>query len=106
MEEQNGILANHVDTMKTAVARLEEETSLQQERNGALHKHLDGLKKMVVSGFQGYDKQQQLSMDNVDDFVKKLKSMLANPNENPAMLAKARDIVAKMDYKQLMADDS
>ena len=39
-EEQNAILQKHVENMKSAISKLEQETGQQQENNGALEKHL------------------------------------------------------------------
>ena len=39
-EEQNAILQKHVENMKSAISKLEQETDQQQENNGALEKHL------------------------------------------------------------------
>ena len=33
---QNGILAKHVDTMRTAIAKLETETAVQAENNASM----------------------------------------------------------------------
>ena len=39
-EEQNAILQKHVENMKSAIAKLEQETGQQQDNNSALEKHL------------------------------------------------------------------
>lgn len=50
-ESQNAVLQRHVDSLHTAVNRLETETNYQQTANEALQRHLDMLRSQLASCF-------------------------------------------------------
>ena len=64
-EEQNAILQKHVENMRSAIGKLEQETTQQQENNIALTKHLDAMRRLVVQHFKK-NSQQALILNNVD----------------------------------------
>lgn len=50
-EQQNAILQKHIENMKTAIEKLENETLQQRNNNVALQKHLDHLRTTLTNGF-------------------------------------------------------
>ena len=106
--------------MRSAIGKLEQETTQQQENNAALAKHLDGMRRLVVTHFQGVnlphcDESQnpintttnskeefKLTMENVDDFMAKLRTIVyEKSNENEQLLVKVRAIANELDYSHL-----
>merc|ERR1719154_116510 len=52
-EEQNAVLGKHIDSMKSAISKLEVETVQQRQSNAGLQQQLDLLRQMVVASFRG-----------------------------------------------------
>ncbi len=97
LEETNAILAKHVDTMRTAIGKLEAETAQQTDQNASMQRHIDALRKMVVAAFRGAQGiDQAVTVDNVDAFMKRVQGMLAS-GENAPMLNKVREVVVRME---------
>ena len=123
-EEQNAILQKHVENMRSAIGKLEQETTQQQENNIALTKHLDSMRRLVVQHFQGVSlpltddseisnkssngstkEDSKLTMENVDDFMTRLKTFVYDKSkENDPLLLKLRDIANKLDYSHLSSE--
>merc|ERR1719323_2371529 len=104
MEEQNGILAKHVDTMRTAIAKLETETAVQAENNASMQRHVDALRTSVVNALGGASlpgSEAAPTMDNVDAFMRRIQGLLARGEGNSPLVVKVREVVAKMDFTAL-----
>ena len=116
-EEQNAILQKHVENMRSAIGKLEQETTQQQENNAALAKHLDAMRRLVVTHFQGVSLPQpeepqqpiktttgnkedfKLTMENVDEFMARLRTVVyEKSSENEQLLVKVREIANELDY--------
>merc|ERR1712126_599583 len=52
-EEQNAVLGKHIESMKSAITKLEVETVQQRQNNAALQHQLDQLRQLVVANFKG-----------------------------------------------------
>lgn len=52
-EEQNAVLGKHIESMKSAITKLEVETVQQRQNNAGLQHQLDQLRQMVVTQFRG-----------------------------------------------------
>ena len=108
--------------MRSAIGKLEQETTQQQENNGALTKHLDSMRRLVVSHFQGIvlpsseeseprilkstnstpKEDGKLTMENVDDFMARLRTLVYEKSkENEPLLAKVQEIANELDYSNL-----
>ena len=114
--------------MRSAIGKLEQETTQQQENNNDLKNHLDTMRRLVVNHFQGITlpkssgdttitsssasavgaatstppDDSKLTMDTVDDFIARLRTLFYEKSEeNEPLLAKARDIAKEIDYSQL-----
>ena len=51
-EEQNAVLGKHIESMKSAITKLEVETVQQRQSNAALQHQLDQLRQLVVTHFK------------------------------------------------------
>merc|ERR1712098_166388 len=51
-EEQNAVLGKHIESMKSAITKLEVDTVQQRQNNAALQHQLDQLRQLVVSQFK------------------------------------------------------
>merc|ERR1712061_664145 len=70
-EEQNAVLGKHIDSMKSAISKLEVETVQQRQNNAALQHQLDQLRQMVVTHFKGLQipgLEEPVSLQTADQF--------------------------------------
>lgn len=113
-EEQNAVLQKHVENLRTAIVRLEQEVSQCRQDNSSLSDRLDRVRRSAMSGFSGVAIPSQaaspsyrsgkLSLDNIDDYVAELNSIISNSREEDrAFISKVRAIAAKMDLTDLLA---
>lgn len=52
-EQQNAILQKHIESMKAAIEKLENEIMQQKKSNSSLQQHLDHLRTTLTKGFSG-----------------------------------------------------
>jgi len=101
-DEQNAVLSKHIDSMKTAISKLEMETLQQRQNNASQNQHLESIRFLVLQAFKGVQVPgftDGLSTRNVDEMVTKLLSIVTdNPTQHPALIQAARDVVARIDY--------
>ena len=108
--------------MRSAIGKLEQETTQQQENNASLTKHLDAMRRLVVTHFQGVQlptdgtaelsttntstkEAFKLTMENVDEFMLRLKTIVNDkPKENEQLLTKVRKIANEVDYSNLLLE--
>ena len=108
--------------MRSAIGKLEQETTQQQENNVSLTKHLDVMRRLVVTNFQGVklptddttelsttnsnsNEEFKLTMENVDEFTSRLRTIVnEKPKENEQLLTKVRKIANEVDYSNLMLE--
>merc|ERR1719260_60926 len=77
-EEQNAVLGKHIDSMKSAISKLEVESVQQRQSNAAFQQQLDMLRQMVLSAFRGVQlpgNMEAVTPATVDQFVAKLHSL-------------------------------
>merc|ERR1712098_855730 len=106
-EEQNAVLGKHIDSMKSAISKLEVDTVQQRQNNAALQHQLDQLRQLVVSQFKNLQIpgfQDQLNLVSADQFVSTLHSLLEQPGHAQTPLANSvRDIISSLDFSQIVA---
>merc|ERR1712227_928090 len=74
-EEQNAVLGKHIDSMKSAISKLEVETVQQRQSNAALQQQLDMLRQMILTAFRGVTlpgNMEPITPGTVDQFVARL----------------------------------
>lgn len=52
-EQQNSILQKHIESMKNAIEKLENEIMQQKRNNSSLQRHLNHLRTTLTNGFSG-----------------------------------------------------
>ncbi|RWS23037.1 high mobility group protein 20A-like isoform X2 [Leptotrombidium deliense] len=104
-EEQNAILSKHIENMKSAIEKLENETSQQRNANEALHQHLIQLRSILVANFAGISipgTHETPTIDNIDSYMQKLYTKLVKEKgankENEAILEKVQNIISHIDF--------
>jgi len=105
-EEQNAVLGKHIDSMKSAISKLEVETVQQRQNNAGLQQQLDMLRQMVVSSFRGVQlpgNHEPLTMQSVDQFVAGLHSVMIEQQgqQHAGLLNTVKDIVSRMDFTKI-----
>ena len=103
--------------MRSAIGKLEQETTQQQDNNASLTKHLDAMRRLVVAHFQGVELTPEdsktanssdafkLTMDNVDEFMSRLRTIvIEKPKENEQLVTKVRKIANEVDYSDLLPE--
>merc|ERR1712126_19543 len=108
-EEQNAVLGKHIDSMKSAISKLEVETVQQRQSNAAFQQQLDMIRQMVLSAFRGVQLPgniEPVTPTTVDQFVAKLHSLTEGGTPTvgqQALLSTVKDIVARMDFSKIPA---
>jgi len=104
-EEQNAVLEKHIESMTTAVSRLQAEKEEQKVAIDGIQGQLDLVRNMVLSAFRGVElpgSMEPLSLDYVDSFASKLLKIMKGPkDEESALKDTVRDIVSRMDFSKL-----
>ncbi|XP_062904999.1 SWI/SNF-related matrix-associated actin-dependent regulator of chromatin subfamily E member 1-related-like isoform X1 [Mobula hypostoma] len=100
-EEQNAVLQKHIDNMRSAKEKLEEELAEEQSQNANLHKHLDNLRQMLTASFTDVSlpgSGESVTVDTIDLFMTKLHSIIDNnPQQNEKLVKKVQEIVSSLD---------
>jgi hypothetical protein len=105
-EEQNAVLGKHIDSMKSAISKLEVETVQQRQSNAALQQQLDMLRQMVLTSFRGLPLPgiEPVTPATVDHFVARLHGLAEGGSAGQqALLATVREVVARMDFSKIPA---
>jgi len=107
-EEQNAVLGKHIDSMKSAISKLEVETVQQRQSNAGLQQQLDLLRQMVVASFRGVAMPgvEPVTAATVDQFVSRLHGLTEQGSISPtqqALLNTAREVVGRMDFSKIPA---
>ncbi|TRY63677.1 hypothetical protein TCAL_16561 [Tigriopus californicus] len=111
MEEQNAVLGKHVETMKSAIGKLEMETNMQNQNSSLILSHVDALKSAVVQSLKGEvprGEKEPVTMDNVDQFMRKLHKMLVDKSlpKSEALIGHVRGCFAQLNYPQTSISES
>ncbi|XP_074822148.1 high mobility group protein 20A isoform X1 [Natator depressus] len=100
-EERNAALQKHVESMRTAVEKLEVDVIQERSRNTVLQQHLETLRQALTSSFAGVPlpgSGETPTMDTIDSYMNRLHSIiLANPQENENLIATVREVVNRLD---------
>ena len=105
-EEQNAVLGKHIDSMKSAISKLEVETVQQRQNNAGLQQQLDILRQMVVSSFRGVQlpgNHEPLTLQTADQFISGLHSVLLEQQsqQHAGLFSTVKDIVSRMDFSKI-----
>ncbi|KAK2866933.1 hypothetical protein Q8A67_025050 [Cirrhinus molitorella] len=100
-EERNAALQKHVESMRSAVERLEGDVQQERTRNSLLLQHLDTLRTALTHSFSTVPlpgSGETPTLDSIDSYMKKLHGIiLSNPQENQLLISTVRDVVNRLD---------
>ncbi|XP_025066621.1 high mobility group protein 20A isoform X3 [Alligator sinensis] len=100
-EERNAALQKHVESMRTAVEKLEVDVIQERSRNTVLQQHLETLRQALTSSFAGVPLPgtgETPTMETIDSYMNRLHSIiLANPQENENLIATVREVVNRLE---------
>eukprot|EP00062_Callorhinchus_milii_P007676 gi/632949532/ref/XP_007890208.1/ PREDICTED: SWI/SNF-related matrix-associated actin-dependent regulator of chromatin subfamily E member 1-related-like [Callorhinchus milii] len=100
-EEQNAVLQKHIDNMKSAKEKLEEELSEEQNQNSAIQKHLESLRQMLTSSLANVSlpgSGENATLDTVDSYLTKLHSIVVDDaRQNDKLVKKIQEILSKLE---------
>ncbi|XP_026059084.1 high mobility group protein 20A-like isoform X3 [Carassius auratus] len=100
-EERNAALQKHVESMRSAVERLEGDVQQERTRNGLLQQHLDTLRSALTHSFSTVPlpgSGETPTLDSIDSYMKKLHGIiLSSPQENQHLISTVRDVVNRLD---------
>lgn len=101
-EQQNAILSKHIENMKSAITKLENEIMQQEKNNASLQQHLTYLRTTLTNGFSGVKLpgiKEVASLQNIDSYMNNLHSiLLENSSHDTNLLQTVRDIVGKLEF--------
>lgn len=95
-EEQNAMLSKHIDNMKSAIDKLEEEVTKSREENKTLQSHLTNVRQMLARSLADVRLPQsdcKPNEDCIEEFVEELYKMFDNPNIYGEILGKVREML-------------
>ena len=95
-EEQNAMLSKHIDNMKAAIDKLEEEVTKSRQENSTLQDHLTNFRQMLASSLADVrlpQSDRQPKEDCIEEFVEELYKMFKNPALNDDTLSKVKDVL-------------
>ncbi|POI25221.1 hypothetical protein CIB84_011028, partial [Bambusicola thoracicus] len=100
-EERNAALQKHVESMRTAVEKLEVDVIQERSRNTVLQQHLETLRQALTTSFAGVPlpgSGETPTMETIDSYMNRLHGIImANPQENENLIATVRDVVNRLE---------
>lgn len=100
-EERNAALQKHVESMRTAVEKLEVDVIQERSRNTVLQQHLETIRQALTSSFAVVPlpgSGEMPTMDTIDSYMNRLHNIiLANPQENENLIATVREVVNRLE---------
>lgn len=76
LEQQNGVLIKHIESLKKSTTSAQSDVDFYRCRNEQLKKLSENFRQLIVKEFQSRslpgDEHSCLSLENIDDFVRKL----------------------------------
>ncbi|XP_063052839.1 high mobility group protein 20A [Engraulis encrasicolus] len=100
-EERNAALQKHVESMRSAVERLEGDLMAERGRNGLLLQHLETLRQALTSSFSVValpGSGETPTLDTIDTYMKRLHGLiLTNPQEHENLIGTVREVVSRLE---------
>ena len=96
LEEENALLSRHVESMKVAVERVQNEVLRQEQKNMQTKAQLDTVREVLVDAFKDVilpDSNETPSLGNVDTYIAKLEvAVTEKPEKHPALVERVSSI--------------
>lgn len=101
-EQQNAMLAKHIESMKGAIERLETEIVVQRKNNASLQTHLERLRGTLAHGFGAVKipgVKEVATLQTIDSYMNNLHSMLLQDKSHDSSLFRTvREIVGQLEF--------
>ncbi|XP_018332960.1 high mobility group protein 20A [Agrilus planipennis] len=101
-EQQNAILQKHIENMKSAIEKLENDISQQKKHNNVLQQHLDEIKATLANGFSNVKLpggEEGATLPNIEVYMTNLHSiLLENNSQDATFIQNVRDIVGRLEF--------
>ncbi|XP_044135786.1 high mobility group protein 20A isoform X2 [Bufo gargarizans] len=100
-EERNAALQKHVESMRSAVQRLEAEFNQEQGRNTLLQQHLQNVRQTLTHYLRTVPipgTNETPTQETIDSYMSRLQSaMLTHPKESEALISGVREVLSQLE---------
>ncbi|XP_063305413.1 high mobility group protein 20A isoform X3 [Pelobates fuscus] len=100
-EERNAALQKHVESMRSAVQRLEAELNQEQGRNSLLQQHLQSVRQALTHCLRAVPipgTSETPTLDTIDTYMSRLQNaMLTHPKESEVLIAGVREALSQLE---------
>lgn len=101
LEEENALLSRHVDNMKSAVEKLQNEVQKQEEKNQSLQSHLVMIREVLAVTFKDVPlpgSSETPTPSTIDSYMSKLQTTISKePEKHPALMEKVSTITKHLE---------
>ncbi|XP_073435584.1 high mobility group protein 20A isoform X3 [Dendrobates tinctorius] len=100
-EERNAALQKHVESMRSAVQRLEAELNQEQGRNSLLLQHLQNVRQTLTHCLHTVPipgTNETPTLETIDSYMSRLQSaVLTHPKESEALISGVREVLSQLE---------
>ncbi|KAG8576208.1 hypothetical protein GDO81_009800 [Engystomops pustulosus] len=100
-EERNAALQKHVESMRSAVQRLEAELNQEQGRNTLLQQHIQNVRQTLAHCLRAVPipgTNETPTLDTIDSYMSRLQSaVLTHPKESEALISGVREVLSQLE---------
>ncbi|XP_075713885.1 high mobility group protein 20A isoform X2 [Rhinoderma darwinii] len=100
-EERNAALQKHVESMRSAVQRLEAELNQEQGRNTLLQQHLQNVRQALTHCLHTVPipgTNETPTLETIDSYMSRLQSaVLMHPKESEVLISGVREVLSQLD---------
>ncbi|XP_073508889.1 high mobility group protein 20A isoform X3 [Phyllobates terribilis] len=100
-EERNAALQKHVESMRSAVQRLEAELNQEQGRNALLQQHLQNVRQTLTHCLHTVPipgTNETPILETIDSYMSRLQSaVLTHPKESEALISGVREVLSQLE---------
>ncbi|KAM4040024.1 high mobility group protein 20A isoform 2-T3 [Anomaloglossus baeobatrachus] len=100
-EERNAALQKHVESMRSAVQRLEAELNQEQGRNTLLQQHLQNVRQTLTHCLCTVPipgTNETPTLETIDSYMSRLQSaVLTHPKESEALISGVREVLSQLE---------
>ena len=101
LEEENALLSRHVDSMKVAVERVQNEVQKQEEKNAQMQTHLSTIREVLTLAFKDIaipNSNERPTVGSIDGYIGKLKEVITiEPEKHPVLVEKVAIIANQLE---------
>ena len=102
-EEQNAMLSKHIDNMKAAIDKLEEEVTKSRDENTSLQCHLASFRHMLARSLSDVripQSEREPSEEGIEEFVEELYKLFEDPTANEEIVATVKGVLTGIQYPE------